>query len=1097
MHKERQYMKACINFRNDQQDGLRRRPPAELIRDHMSYFDYLNVGRNIVDFDSDNDIFKAFTVDGTNYWLYVEDGYNSRMSVFTEDGQEVDTVVTGGQFYLSGAGGNDGVDLVTSGNTTFISNRQKKAEKLANSGPIYEQHSMISCLVSPRVYSSIKIKWENPDYTQSAITYEVGEDHPEQPIQDIEDVDTGVNTTAGLIANKIREQLVAEGNDNELEIDQEGATIVFRNVTTGVGSELWKNAPSNLGGLVNPWVDEGSGVYSQDGAQTTTIYMRDEFSAAQLGQSMEVTFTITDWVAGSCRALCGGAEDAPGLGTLRSANGTYTETIVVSGTAPTEIGIQADANFQGKVSAISFIPAKGGDVRPFSRVSIEDGSGGAFLAYNGTVKDLNELPRFANPGCLLTVQPNSETNRGKFYMRAESVLDAVAPNPLPTEWATVTSEDRENDANLVQGFSAIFGTTGAVTPTAPLAGFPNQQCYVLGTLRKKPVGADNKTLVQFATIGPAGESVPPNAMQFLEFWDDSTGTPIRQAQVFMYQTSAVTDNGNGDSIFYWEGTIDANLNLIDGRDYKVYIRDVVETFEAVPEVRWIEDSAPGQDTQINPDTFPHVLYRKPDGTFEFGSFSTVGADAVAQLSRRAAGDDDTNPFPAFIGEEIKDLATFQNRLCVLTKDKVSMSVTNRPEEWFRGTVVQVLATSPISIQSTASAASRLEHFVTHNNDLMVFGPNGQFRFDGNRALTPSNAALPQASTYPVELLAKPKSAGNDVFFATSYGESAGLSQFSLDPQIENLSIAKPMADLQIGLMEGSIQQIETVPNTGIVYVRMSSDRNRIYTMEFEQQLDILKPLEPTWAWWQFDWGVDIISMRGNTDYLDVVATGKPGEADAGTLRIYRLDLNAARKVKKFLSYNLGDVHLDVRKQQSGVNTTFSLTNYYPEHKGGVFNPLAPLVVTQGTGCPNPGAVVSYTQNGLDITLDEDMQGGQVFYGYNYLSRIALPDIDVRDGSGIIMSQAKLRILDWQVTMSGHFDAKVALYTGGTYPEQQYRGHQIVGFTDAIGYNRWTYNVQFMQDAENGLLLLESNNHVPMDLHDIEWRGTYYKAGRRF
>ena len=1102
MHADRQYMKSCVNMRNDQTDGLRRRPPAEIIRSNLFYTNHVDVDKNLIDFDPSRDVFKAIMVDGDRYWYYNRTDQNQAQAVFDDTGLQVDFQVTGGNMYLRGCGGNDGVQLVTSGRTTYIINRNEPVRKIENSGPVYLAHSMLTLREAPRVFSTVIISWENPDYTQTSITYEIGEDHPVQPIPDIDDVDTGVQTVTGQIAAKIRQHLVSTGNDNEVEIDDDGSTIVFRNVSAGVGSELWKDTPTNLGGLVNPWVDEGAGVYFMDGNQVTTIKMYDDTTPAVAGQSCEVIFTITDYVGGSVRAVLGEGPGA-GLGTFQSGNGTYTETIIVGGDTPSELGFQADSSFIGRISGMSIIPAKGGDARPFLKVSVQDGTGGAFLAINGSVKSLDELPRFAHPSALLTINPNQENDRGVFYMRAESVLEAEAPNPLPAPDWTLTSETRENTGNYVTGFVNIpgFGETGDMNSRFPLSAYPNHECIQNSLSLKLPENGQDKTTIFMNFWGPENDIIPAEAIQFVEIWDETGIQPIRVAQAFMYQTVATPSlGGPGSEVsnHLWEGTIDAPVKLTDGVTYNCYFRDVVGNFKAVPEVRWVEDSAPKQDTQLNPDTMPHILHRREDGSFEFGTFNTVSADAVRQLSRRTSGDDNTNPFPAFLDNTLKDIATFQNRLCILSEDKVMMSVTNRPEEWFRGTVTQLLATSPISIQSTAAAASKLENFVTHNNDLMVFGPKGQFRFSGNLALTPVNAALPQASSYECEITATPKSSGNDVFFPTTYGESSGVSQFSLDPQIENLSVAKPMADLQIGLLEGSIQQIEAAPNTGIVYIRMGDDQRRIYTMEFEPQIDILKPLEPTWSWWQFDWGVRIITMRAGPDYLEFAGLGQVGAADEGRLRLYRMELNGARKQFRLFEYQYGDVHLDCRNIKFNTTTTLTVPDSYPVHKGGIFDGVGDLVLVEGNGCPEPGKQIGYSGTYPNLVLDEDMGGGDVYFGYIYTSAITLPDIDVRDGSGIIMERAKLRISDWDITLTGWLDARVSLATGGApYPIQEWRGIDLPGFVSTVGYNRGTFRVQYRAEGDVGQLILRSSEHVGMDVHQVEWRGAYNNKGRRF
>ncbi len=968
LHKDRDYMQLCVNMRNDQQDGLRRRPPAQLRKPALYYQNPSNVTKEVDNFRPDADIFKHFEVDGERYWLYADTDNWGNMAVFDKDGNATDLTIKLADQYLYSAEGNDSIQLVTSGDTVFVVNKNEKVLKTAKV-PEYRNHSMLAVKVAPIVYQSVAIKWRNPDLTQSTITYEIGEDHPQQPIEDIEDVDTGVNTTASLLAQKIRAQVLADGNDGDLEIDQEGATIVFRDVSA------------------NP--------------------------------------------------------------------------------------------------------------QEFSNVSVEDGTGGAIAAINGEVDSILDLPRFAHPDALITVKPDPETNRGQFYMQAETVLESEGPNPLPSPEFSIWAGNASSANDQFTGFADWqYGVFGSCSNTFPIPGFPSQDMFLCYANTDLPIDPGNKTTLLMAFVGPDGEAIPGDTIQHVEFWDDTGPQPVRVAQFSMSPVNAVP-SVDGQSNHSWEGTVNGPLTLETGKQYKVYFADQVDNFTAVPEVKWREQSAPGEQIEIDSKTMPHILYRTEAGDFEYGTYQSSSSDAVNPLEVRSAGDDKTNPFPSFVDDYIKDVATFQNRLAVLVKDKVSMSVTNRPEEWFRGTVTQLLDTSPINIQSTAAAASRLEYFVPHNNDLMVFGPRGQFRFDGRIALTPSNASLPQAATYPSDVTATAKSAGNDVFFPTTYGESAGLSQFSLDPQIDNLSIAKPMADMQIGLMPGAIQQIVTAPNTGVVFLRMDSDQTRIYTLEFEPQIDILKPLESAWAWWQFDFGVQIITMTAGEDFLEFAAVGKEGEDDDRQLRLYRMDMNSNRKMKTWYDIDFGDIHLECRAPQPNTNTSLFVGDNYPVSRGGVFNGPELLTVVQGADCPNPGAEVLYSGAHPNYTLLEDMQGGTVFYGYNYASSIVLPKQVTRDRySRNILTEATLRITDWQISMTGHFDALVGnLANGVALPVQEFRG-KTIGPNDVVGYNRDVYRVQCKTPADDLLFTLQSSDWQGMDLHQAEWRGTYNKRGRR-
>lgn len=69
----------------------------------------------------------------------------------------------------------------------------------------------------------------------------------------------------------------------------------------------------------------------------------------QAGRSYEVTFTISNYSAGTIRPLAG----STGVGTSRSANGTFTETIVAGGS--TSFFLQVTVNFTGDIDNVSVI----------------------------------------------------------------------------------------------------------------------------------------------------------------------------------------------------------------------------------------------------------------------------------------------------------------------------------------------------------------------------------------------------------------------------------------------------------------------------------------------------------------------------------------------------------------------------------------------------------------------------------------------------------------------------------------------------------------------------------------------------------------------
>ena len=970
----REYMQQCVNMRNDQIAGLTRRAGAKLVAESLTStatnFDtpYTHL---IDDFDPQVDVLKPFSLGEDDYWFYSrsapsdQEGY--LVAVFDSEGVAINTYSnpTG---YMTETEGNDDVRLTVSGQRVYVVNTRVAVTMVPGSNPISENHSMLACKFAPTVYSTIIVGWTYQDGSLGEITYEIGEDHPVQPIPDIADVDTGVNTTAFNIGQKIEAQVAADGQTGTLN-------IMHRNNASSIGFERWD-----------------TGIF-------------------------------------------------------------------------------------------------GNNYAPFSDVTISDGSGGAFEVYNGTVRAVNDLPRNAVPSLVIEVAPDPESGAGKYYMQAVASDNETPPETQPTPDVLFISETTDEQLNRDQKLSGYWHNAVTnveqgqiVTGSTPITGAPLLVVNSIQAATDNPQTVDSSTTITFSTKSTDPTEPAYTDVRYLELWRRSTENAsqsvgpfnyVKEAALPMFKTGFTTDDGFGSAVATWTGTIDTGYSMEPGVYYLAYFSDPVSTALRLAEVTWIECSEPEQETLINAATFPHVLYRQLNGEFEFGSVDQVSTKAAAKMQLRAAGDDTTNPRPAFIGKQIRDIAIHQNRLALLTEDKVSFSVSNQASDWWRGTTSQLLATSPIDIQSTSSSAGDLRSFVVHNNDLMVFGPYGQFRFSGRQALTPSNASLPQTSSYPNTLVARPQSAGNEVYFPTTYGESAGMSKFTLDKQVDNLSIATPMASRQIGLIPGDIMQIVAAPNLGLIMNRVTTDRARMFVMEFEPTTDLALDAETTWADWDFAWGMRIVSMRLTGAYVEFMAVGHGSNTggDRSTARLYRLPLHIVES----------EPSLDALALSGAVTTSLTLTAAYPQYFPFGFNADRELTIVQGPGCPSPGSVVPYTLNGLVYTF-ADMSGGQVYYGYEFNSRVVLPPIITRDKAGIRMTDAKKRLDSLTLSVEGSCDVQV-----NALPLQSHAGG--VGVDD----------VRFQAKAKSNdcTITVSSNGPDDMNLNQAEWTGKYYKAGRRF
>ena len=103
---------------------------------------------------------------------------------------------------------------------------------------------------------------------------------------------------------------------------------------------------------------------------------------------------------------------------------------------------------------------------------------------------------------------------------------------------------------------------------------------------------------------------------------------------------------------------------------------------------WKETVAPGVLTRINKATMPHTIKY-------FGSSGyTFDAETYAD---RGVGDDDTNPFPSFVGQKINDVFFYRNRLGFLADENVIFSQAGEFFNFFNKTVLIGVDIAPIDV----------------------------------------------------------------------------------------------------------------------------------------------------------------------------------------------------------------------------------------------------------------------------------------------------------------------------------------------------------------------------------------------------------------
>lgn len=709
----------------------------------------------------------------------------------------------------------------------------------------------------------------------------------------------------------------------------------------------------------------------------------------------------------------------------------------------------------------------------WANVATEDGAGDLVLAgINAETGGLENLPKYAPPGRTVVIRPDLNSDRGLFYMRAERVNrtdDEVGELPDP-DFAMVAGAGSGNIRGYSNGtYSSAYGT---LTPL-------NHKSYPVGIINSTRIagvsGFEGLVSVRGA-IPPEGD--PSNWWRYLHIVDTVTGVTVLSTplsyQIFGNVNQAYTRT---------------YVDLLVGRTYHVYTKKVSGTLPgSLPEVIWREATAPEEDFQLDSLTLPHILVRRKDGSFLIAPQHPILNEqeeakelGIKGLSSRTAGDNVTNEFPTFLGKKINALGRFQNRLVALSGSTVSMSVTGQPYNWFRGTVTQLLATSPINIRSTAQDASELISLVGHNNDVVIFSRTGQHKLSGSTPVTPSTAALPRSASYANVDSTTPVSIGNAVYFPTSYGRTAGISKYAVDPNgSDRQDIAESVTNHVHLFIPGDIELLAGSSNINMMVAKALAP-NILYIYEYVESRDTP---QNSWSTWELPDFMTIRAIRMINNEISIAVTSGP----QGTTRITVIKL----RVYDRPGHSGYEIFLDARLQFDDVGQEVILPNDYPLYDS--------LLVVQGDDCPEPYSDVNYTRVGRTLSLEYDMFGGTVWVGYRFESSY-IPAIQyIRDDSNKVQTTSKLRITDFLISLTGaelsadiispHYDFDTQDWEGKIYGDIRTRTD-----TPTVIRDRW--RVSYKQPNTASDLRLHTQSYLPVTVHQIEWRGTYNKAGRRF
>lgn len=497
---------------------------------------------------------------------------------------------------------------------------------------------------------------------------------------------------------------------------------------------------------------------------------------------------------------------------------------------------------------------------------------------------------------------------------------------------------------------------------------------------------------------------------------------------------------------------------------------------------WKESAASGILKRINSATMPHLIVREADGTFTF---------KVATWSDRIVGDDESNPFPSFVGKTISDVFFYRNRLGLLSDEAVIFSEAGKYFNFGRTTVTQLLDSDPIDVNASHTKVALLKHAVPFNKQLLLFSEQTQFVIDAGELLTPKSIGIKVSTEFPCNVVAKPVGIGRNIYFAVDKGEWSSFREYYADTN----SLTNDSLDVTGHLpkyIPSGIFKISAAPNEDIISVLASGDTSSIYIYKYFFANN--DKLQSSWSKWTF--GTDSTIL--NAEFID----------SSLYLVINRADGVYLEKV----TVSIGDigvdepytVHLDRKVglssgalTYSSGYTTINLTTLGYTPSIGSYQ-----VVVKDHASLKAGEIYDVIWDGTNAKVAGNITGAVVAFGRKYNFKYQLSTIALRtaqSGGGQksdTEGRLQLRKISFNYADTGYFKATVTPAGRETYT-YTYSG-KVLGEAAVVGrYSVSSGRFLFPIVSRNigTSIVLENDSPLPSSFLSADWEGFYVKRSK--
>jgi hypothetical protein len=501
---------------------------------------------------------------------------------------------------------------------------------------------------------------------------------------------------------------------------------------------------------------------------------------------------------------------------------------------------------------------------------------------------------------------------------------------------------------------------------------------------------------------------------------------------------------------------------------------------------WVECPKPGITLGVDASTMPHILVRESNGTFTFKR---------ATWTNRIVGDNDSNPFPTFVGKTISDVFFYRNRLGFLADEAVIFSESGEYFNFLRTTVTQLLDSDPIDVNASHTKVSILKHAVPFNKQLLLFSEQTQFIIEQNDLLTPKSVGIKVATEFPCNTTAKPIGIGKNVYFAVDKGDWSAFREYFAD--YNNLS--NDSLDVTSHLpryIPSGVYKIASSPNEDIIVALSTVDPTSLYVYKYFWANN--DKLQSSWSKWTFGSDSTILNVdfigsdmylvinRSDGVYLEK-STVSVGYVPSGEPYAVHLDRKVNLLSAGWMTYSGGYTLINL----STLGYTPSTGSYQ--------------VVVKSHPTLKAGEIFDVIWDGTNAKVLGDITGagGTYVFGRKYTFTYTLSTIVVRTATQTggqksdTEGRLQLRKAAFNYSESGYFKVQVTPAGRETY-SYIFSGKVIGQDSGTIGrysISSGRFLVPVVSRNIGTNITISNDSPLPSTILSADWEGFYVKRSK--